>query len=520
MSHSRYQWRRAAACVAVCAVFPVSACRAAVDQGGAQVSTDSGSPRDGGTLVAAQVQDPDPGSFLKTSSGNMLTSYSVLETLTTIDPDTGRLKGGLATSWKLAPDGKSMDLSLRDNVKFHSGASFDAHDVAFTIKKVQDPATGAANQSIASAITGVKAVSDDELKLTFSKVLPNIFDLFETMPILNPDMYTKYAAGEVVDGTGPFKWKSWTPGAKIELTKYAGYRNADKIHLDKIEINIVSDQTAMVSAIRSGRVQYGTGMAALDAYSLSRQPGYQLINTGGSAIPLGLDATRKPFDNKLVRQAVHYAIDRKRIIQQVESKQGVTASLPWRDTTVGYDKAQAARYTYDPGKARRLLEKAGVSAASFEMVTLNTPEATGIFQIVRNNLEAVGLHATAVPLSTTEYDSRLAAGNMRTPAFLMLASNGLSPASAVVSRPELLASGNPQHFKAPEYTELVDGVTSATGKAAQAKALRAYNGYFLDQALAVPLLIRPSMSVATGAVHGITDTQMGFINLNHVWLSK
>ncbi|MFF1459343.1 ABC transporter substrate-binding protein, partial [Bacillus cereus] len=200
---------------------------------------------------------------------------------------------------------------------------------------------------------------------------------------------------------------------------------------------------------------------------------------------------------------------------------GVITSLPWRAaTTVGYDKTQASRYTYDPDKAERLLKRAGVSDATFDMVTLNTPEATGIFQIVRNNLEAVGLHAKAVPLSATEYDARLAAGNMSAPVTLMSASNGLSPASAVVSRPELLAAKNPEHLSSAKYTALVENVTNATGTAAQTKALKAYNAYFLDQAFAVPLLVRPTLSVATRAVHGLAGTQMGFIDLNRVWLSQ
>ncbi|MGP3775352.1 ABC transporter substrate-binding protein [Streptomyces sp. SDT5-1] len=471
--------------------------------------------------MAAQTGDPDPGSFLKTAMGNMITEQSVLETLTAIDEKSGRPEPVLAKSWKLASDGKSMDLTLRDGVKFHSGAGFDADDVIFTIKKVQDPATGAANQSIAADITRMKAVGDDGLRLTFAKALPNIFDLFETMPILNPAKYSQYAAGKVVDGTGPFEWKSWTPGAKVALSKFPGYRDADKIHLDRIEINIISDPTAMISALRSGRIQYGTGVGALNAYSLSEQPGFQLISMGGSTIPLAIDVTQKPFDNKLVRQAMHYAIDRRRIVRQVESDQGTAASLPWRAaTTVGYDKAQGSHYGYDPEKAKRLLERAGVNDASFDMVTLNTPEPTGIFQILRNNLAAVGLHAKAVPLSAAEYDSRLAAGNTGAPVTLMTASSGLSPATAVVSRPELLASKNPQHFSSPKYTRLVDDLASATGEAAQTKALHAYNAYFLDQAFAVPLLVRPTLSVATRAVHGITGTQMGFVDLNHVWLSQ
>ncbi|MEV6703006.1 ABC transporter substrate-binding protein [Streptomyces sp. NPDC051453] len=521
MSRSRNKWRRALACAAVSALCTVSACRAAVDQVGAQGSGTLASPRDGGTLVVAQTQDPDPGSFLKTSLGNVLTEQSVLETLTTIDQKTGKPRGVLARSWHVAADGRSMDLTLRDGVKFHSGATLDADDVIFTLKKAQDPATGAANQAIASDISGMKAVGDDELKLSFSKPLPNIYDLFETMPILNPATYAQYAAGKVVDGTGPFVWKSWTPGAKVQLARFSGYRDADKIHLDRIEINIISDPTAMLSAIRSGRIQYGNGVSALDAYTLSEQPGFKAISVGGSAFPLAIDVSQKPFDNKLVRQAVQYAIDRKRIVQQVESGKGTAASLPWRETTtVGYDKAGARHYTYDPEKAKRLLKQAGVSDLSFNMVTLNTPEATGVFQIVRNNLAAVGLHADAEALSATEYDSRLAAGKLGAPVTLMLASNGLSPASAVVSRPELLAAGNPQNFSSPTYTRLVKDVTNATGEAAQAKALKAYDDYFLDQAFAVPVLVRPGIAVSTRAVHGLVGTQMGFINLNHVWLGQ
>ena len=53
--------------------------------------------------------------------------------------------------------------------------------------------------------------------------------------------------------------------ASIELTKYAKYRDAENTHLDKIKIKVINDPTAMVSAIRSGRVQYGVGVAALDA---------------------------------------------------------------------------------------------------------------------------------------------------------------------------------------------------------------------------------------------------------------
>ncbi|MFI1338059.1 ABC transporter substrate-binding protein [Streptomyces sp. NPDC020845] len=519
MALTKPAWHRRliAGAAASTALLTAAACSAANQPSGN--STTAGPVRDGGTLVVAQTSDLDPGSFLKTSIGNQLTEYAVLETLTAIDPKTGQPQGVLAKSFKLAPDAKSIDITLRDDVTFHSGRKLTASDVIFTLKKVQDPATGAANQAIAAKIKSMKAKGDHELTLTFSQPTPNIFDVFETMPILNPKTYADYAAGKVVDGTGRFVWKSWTPGGKAVLTKYAKYRDAEDTHLDKIEINIINDPTAIVSAIRSGRVQYGVGVAAQDARSLSEQQGYALVKSGGSAIPLALDPTKPPFNNKAVRQAVHYAIDRNRIVEQVEGGQAVATNLPWRTSTTGYDQNQGKQYTYQPDKAKSILAKAGVKKASFEVVVLNTPEATGVFQVVKNNLAAVGLNAKPVLLSATEYDERIAKANMGTPAVLMMSSNALSPASAVVSRPELLPGKNLLHFKSAEYTKLVEEVTRAGEAGAQKKALHDYNAYFADQAFALPLITRPTMTVRSKSVGGIKATQAGYLDLGQAWLS-
>ncbi|MEV0384879.1 ABC transporter substrate-binding protein [Nonomuraea sp. NPDC050643] len=520
MSVTKSAWRRRVAAGATGAAMLASAACSAATQGVAGSAQSAGPVKDGGTLVVAQTSDADPGSFLKTSIGNIASEYAIFETLTLIDGKTGRPEGVLARSWTLAPDGRSMDLQLRDDVTFHSGRKMTADDVIFVIKQVQDPKTGAANQSIAAQITDMAAKGDHELSLTFKRPLPNIFDLFETMPIQNKDTYADYAAGTKVDGTGRFTWKSWTPGGKLQLAKYAGHRDAQNTHVDTIEITLIKDPTAMVAAIRSGRVHYGVGMAALDARTLSQQPGFELVTSGGAAIALGFDVTKPPFDNKAVRQAVHYAIDRERIKQQVEGGQADATNLPWRTSTIGYDAAQAKQYTFQADKAKQLLAEAGVKNTSFDMVTLNTPEATGVFQIVKNNLAAIGLDAKPVVLTAADYDARIAKRDMGAPAFLMQNSNGLSPASAVVSRPELLAEDNLSHFKSPEYSELVTAVTRASTAADQEKALKAHSAYFADQAFVLPLVTRPTLTVRAEAVSGITSTQMGFLDLGQAGLSK
>jgi peptide/nickel transport system substrate-binding protein len=511
--------KTAVAAAAAAVMLAGTACSAATQNAG-QAAQNAGPVRNGGTLIVAQAFDADPGSFLKTAIGNIVSEYAVLETLTLIDPQTAEPKGVLASSWTLTPDGKSMTVKLRDDVTFHSGRKLTAADVVFTLDKAKDPAVGAANQKIAAQITSVQAKSDAEVALTFARPLPNIFDLFETMPILNKDAYADYAAGKKVDGTGRFEWKSYTPGGKIELTKYAKYREVANTHLDSIEVSIVKDPTALVSAIRSGRAQYAVGVPPVDARSLGSQQGFALVSSGGAAFPFAFNVTKPPFDNKVVRQAVQYAIDRDRIVQQVEGGKAQAASLPWRPSTVGYDAAQSGHYTYDQAKAKQLLADAGVkSGATFDVALADGPESTAIFQIVKNNLAAVGLNANPVIMNVPDYEQKLATRTFSTSAVLMQAGNGNSPATAMVARPELVADGNVSKFASPEYTTLTQAVATASAKADQEKALREFSSYFVDEAFAVPLIIRPTLTVRTSSLNNILPTQMGFLNLGQAWLS-
>lgn len=512
--------KTAVAAAAAAVMLAGTACSAATQNTGQAAATAAGPARNGGTLVVAQAYDPDPASFLKTAIGNIVTEYAVLETLTLIDAKTAEPKGVLAKSWTLAPDGKSMTIQLRDDVTFHSGHKLTTADVAFTIDKAKDPAVGAANQKIAAQISAVQVKSDTELALTFTNPLPAIFDLFETMPILNKDAYADYAAGKKVDGTGPFEWKSFTPGGKVELTKYAKYRDAANTHLDAIEVNIVKDPTALVSAIRSGRAQYAVGVAPVDARSLGTQQGFALLSSGGAAFHLGLNVTKAPFDNKSVRQAVQYAIDRDRIVQQAEGGKATSASLPWRPSTIGYDSARSSHYTYDPAKAKQMLAAAGVKpGTTFDVATADGPESLAIFQIVKNNLAAVGLEAKPVTMNVPDYQQKLATRTFPTAAVLMQASNGASPATAMVSRPELSAEQNVTFFKTPQYSAITQAVTNASTKDAQEKALKDFDDYFLDQAFAVALITRPTLTVRASSLNNIVATQMGFLNLGQSWLS-
>jgi peptide/nickel transport system substrate-binding protein len=511
--------RRLVGGLALSAVLAAAGCNSAVDQASSSTAS-TGAVSEGGTVTVAQTTDAQPESFLSPALGNIISQYAVFETLTLIDTKTGQPKGVIAESWTVSPDGLAMELKLRQGATFHTGRQLTSEDVIFTIKQVQNPATAANTRFIAEQITNLRANGDLGLTLTFKRPLPNVFDLFEIMPIVDKETYPDYKAGKVVVGTGRFTWKSWTPGGKIVLEKYAKHRDATNTHLDSIEIQIIKDPTALVSAVRSGRVQYASGLPALDANSLGGQPGYAIVESGGAALPLAFDVTKPPFDKKAVRQAVQFAIDRARIVTQVHGGKAVATALPWRAGTAGYDAKQGTTYSYQPDKAKQMIADAGAAGATFNVVVPNIPESVAVFEIVQNNLAAVGLTAKSEVIATSDYDKRIAQRNLGAPAFLMRNSNALSPASAVVSRPEFLAENNVSHFTSPQYTKLVDAVSTTVAAADAQKALADFNAYYLEEAFALPVVIRPGLSVRTTAFDGIVPTIQGYLDLSTAYLVK
>ncbi|AZS35713.1 Glutathione-binding protein GsiB [Microbacterium lemovicicum] len=505
-------WRAKA--LAAAATIAALSLLAACSGGGGGDTGGTGEAVEGKTLVAAQPVDLAPSSFLKTTFGNILAEYAVFETLTLISPESGEPEGVLASSWEIAPDQLSMDITLRDDVTFHSGKKFTADDVIFTLEKVQDPAEGAANEVIAANISAMDKISDTELKLTFAQPEVSMFDLFESMPIVNSESYADNAAGEVVDGTGRFSWDKWTPGSTLELKKYDGYRDAANTTLAGIEVQVIADASAMLSAVRSGSVQYAIGIPASDSTVLAQDPAFALVKTGGSSESLAFDVTQAPFDKPEVRQAIAYAIDRDRINDQVYGGQSRPTDLFWKEASPGYDEEQSNLYGYDMDKAAQLLASAGVSNTSFDLLAVNDPATLGAFQIIQNSLAELGLNATVTAVDSADYDQRKASGQMGAPVYLIGATESQSPGATLQTRVELRAEDNLTGFSSPEYTSLIQDVTTATDPEVIREALRAYNEYFLDQAFVLPIVQSQNISVRSSDVDGIGGTQAGFIRLD------
>ncbi|WP_313546458.1 ABC transporter substrate-binding protein [Leifsonia aquatica] len=484
-------------------------------------STGDGKPVDGGTLTVAMALDALPSGLFGTLDRNWPWVDNVFEPLIRLEPGTRKIEPVLATSVDVASDGKSAKVSLRKGVTFQNGQPFTADAVKFTIEKSIDPASGDNLAFVAKQFTNVAIDNSTSLTISFSKVLGDSFlDYLNQTEIVDPSSFAGLADGSKVVGTGPFSFGDWRPGAGFTLSKYKDYWDAKQVHLDTIEYVVTTDPTAEINAVKSGRAQVAYGMAPVNAATFQNNKQYNFVKGGGSIYPIGLNVQNAPLNTKEVRQAIAYAIDRKRLNSQVFAGLGTVTDLPWAPGAAGVGKSREQHYTYDPDKAKKLVKDAGAEGAEVT-ITYNRSNATvnAEYQIIANNLTAIGLKPVADGRDQPNYQAAQSQGTIPG-AFLTLHGQvGLS-ASTIAQALPTLRKGNTSHMDTPEYLQLTAALANATNAKQSEKALGELSDYLLDQAFLNTMIQSPGAVVASSSVKNIDVSIRGLLLFKSAYVSK
>jgi peptide/nickel transport system substrate-binding protein len=469
----------------------------------------------GGVITVASGNDPRPQSVLAGNQANWSWALNVFETLTIFN-EKSVPEPLLASEWAVSEDGLSMDITLRDDVTFHSGRTMTAEDVKFTFETSLDPVYGSQLSWVAKEFASIDVVSDTELAITFTRPLPNVFDYFELTPIIDSESVAGLADGSEVVGTGPFVWDAWSPGTSLSLVRNDDYWG-EKSYLDGIEVVTIADPTAMVNAVRSGRTQYAIGVSGVDIAAFKDDPQYEVIQTTGSVYPLGMNTEIAPFDNVEVRQAVNFAIDRERIIDQVFGGSAEISTQFWTPSAPGYDASLNEAYPYDPDKATEMLKEAGAAGASFEISVIPFPANISAAEIVRNNLEEVGLKPTVKVVELVDFLAKQTDQDLG-PMFMLLHGLGFSPATLLNGFPSLRPT-NPSKFQSAEYDELRATVQAASTDE-MADATQAIASYITEQAWSLPLVYAPGEVVTSPKLQGEQPSARAYVDFKSAYLEE
>jgi peptide/nickel transport system substrate-binding protein len=427
----------------------------------------------------------------------------------------------LAENWDVNPTFTQVKLNLRKGVQYHSGRELTSDDVKYNLLRVRDPKITASGLGAQSAwFTGIDTPDKYTVVLTSDQPRPTAFDLFQLLNIVDRDTMEGADAKTHAVGTGPFAFKEWSQGDHLDLVRNANYWQSNRPLLDGIHILTLTDSQAAVVQFESGALDALKSPAIRDFARYKSDPNYRaLLNPSTGAFHnMGVDVTKPPTDNKLLRQALNYAIDRKRFVDTVLLGIGDPLDLPWPNYSPAYDAARNAHYAFDLDKARSLLKDAGLGGVEMDIrVQSANPEQLAFAQIYQADLATLGIKINIMNLDLATWKDQV--NNKKyTGMFVALGGGGqLSPSSLFTTGIAFAPQVNNQGFTSPEYVRLIGALTSELDEGKRVPLYGQLNDLLLDESFDMPLATAPARLVTSAALHDVGYT-VGQPLYSNAWL--
>jgi peptide/nickel transport system substrate-binding protein len=447
----------------------------------------------GGTLIVGQAADIANFDPFYTVLHNNFMFRGLYDSIVLIDAN-GRVVPQLAESWSFNKDARSITLQLRKGVRFHGGRELESSDVVNSVKFVQDPNHFSQLRDLFVPIIDMQTPGKYTIVLNFNKPYPGVMDALNSLYVFDKGAATDLKAKPA--GSGPFVLERWEPGHQVVLARNKNYWDPAQIHLDRVMVRIIPDPTSLGTALQAGDVDLIFNFPLAQYVGLGRDPRLKVStgSIGATAYDLALNVKRPVFSNKLVRQAMNYALDRKQFAKAVLYGLVPPRALPFPSYAVGYFNDLDSRYGYDLEKARALIKKAGMEGASFTAIASNqaTPGTAELGEVLQASLKQIGISMTVQNLEAARYLELDHASNFD----MMLHEFGgvalTDPDSilngTIVWRPEK----NITNYSSPEYTNLVRQ-GGATVDLAQRKSIyRKIDELLLDECWDIPVASAPA----------------------------
>jgi peptide/nickel transport system substrate-binding protein len=472
-------------------------------------------PKPGGTLrtgILGDLPGLDGHLQLQTNSQSVAFAY---DTLVGYDDKLTPLPI-LAESWDVSSDLKTIKLNLRKGVQYHDGREFTSDDVKWNLLRVRDPKLAGvagffANQS--NWFTSIETPDKNTVVLTSDQPRVGAFDFLFAFNMLDKNTMEGPDAKTRVNGTGPFVFQEWVQGDHVGLTKNKSYWRSGIPYLDGMHVGIFKDSQSMMASLEAGAIDVADAPPIPDIVRLKSNSSYQTIVTtsAGTYYVIIANVQVAPTSNKLFRQGINYAINRKRFTDTVlKGLVGAPQDLPYPPQAPAFDATRNERYIFDLDKARSLIAQSGVTNTDLEIVFSNTSfgvENTQMTQILASDLATIGVNLTLRPVDfATQFDTAV----KRTYNGLLMSAG--SNANLTDSTTPLISNKfwNPdvsQNFTGlddPEYARLVAAAASEPDAARRKQLYGQIEDTILDQSAVMVLSLFPRAAMARSNVQGLT----------------
>ncbi len=512
-------------------------------------------PDVGGTLVFGRSGDStsmDPSHA--TDGESFYAASAVYDNLVQFKYGSTEIEPALATSWEVSNDGLEYTFKLRQGVYFSktkyfkTKSEFTSADVVFSLKRQFDKShpynkIGGAFKywsamDMSNIVKDVIAVDKYTVKITLKKKeAPFIANLaMEFAMILSNDYASELAKkgkegdlGKKPVGTGPFVFKKWVKDDKIIYSANKNYWNG-RPYVDKLIFKVITNNAVRAAELKAGSIHIMDFPNPAEVDGLEAHKNIKLVKQEGLNVGyLAFNFERKPFDNKLVRQAISHAINMEGIVKSVYEGLGKVATNPIPPTMWSYDK-NLKGYEYNIEKAKALLKEAGFENGfetniwAMPVARPYNPNGRKVAEAMQADLAKVGIKVKIVSYDWGTYLKKSSMGEHDMVLLGWTGDNGdpdnflnvLLSKHAAMNKP----AQNRAFWKNEEFTALIDEAKEITDVAKRTALYEKAQAIFAEEApwkpVAHSIVVQPMLE----KVNGFKLDPVGKRRFKEVWLKK
>ncbi len=391
--------------------------------------------KEGGVFYGRVASDPptlDPADSTDTTSSRVI--RNIFDGLVQYDEKLNVVPA-IAKDWKISEDNLTWTFNLKEGVKFHNGREVTAEDFVYSFTRILDPTTQSKRQWLFESVAGAEEFMDGKVdsvkgftaidKYTFEIKLARPFTPFlSVLAMENAAVLPKEAIEEYGEefaqnpvGAGPFKFVEWKHDSEVVLEKNEDYYVDGKPYLDKVVYRVIVHGSSAFPEYEQGNIyemdsdipdgQLERVMDPSGEFSAE----YESVDRLGTYY-IGMNTQEEPFNNKKVRQAVNYAINKK-IIAGVLRNGTVNPAYGILPPQIPGHNPDIEGYKYNPEKAKELLAEAGYPdglPGEYELVYNTSKSHQRIAEAIQANLKKVGINLTIRNLDWGTYIDKVDKG--------------------------------------------------------------------------------------------------------------
>lgn len=421
---------------------------------------------------------------------------SVYDTLFYLDND-GKVQPNAAKDYKWSDEGRTLTLTLRDDLTFSDGQAITAKDVAATLERTRT-SPGQQKAKLATVAT-VTAVDDSTVVFTLSTPSPWLITNLAMAAgvIADADTVGTEAAAlrPLASGAYVIDEKATVADTTYVLNRREDYWNAKAYPFRKVTLQVIKDSTASFNALMSGQVTAGT--LRPEQKKPAEAAGLNIGTVEATSVVNLIILDRKgevskPLADVRVRQAINMAFDREKLVKQILGGLGVASPQIFNPRGPAYDESLNASYPFDPQKAKALIAEAGYPNG-FTLKIPSSVHSKNFEPVITQPLADIGVTLEWVPVPAQDTVASLASKQFPVAIFITSLSAPHRELGDNLGQTGFL---NPFAYSDPKLNELIGQVAVESDEEKAAGLYKQINKFTVENALDSPLFYT-GLSVGT-----------------------